>query len=189
MKVFKNIGSAFEETPAITRTFTAGAFSRGAIGDFDGNTNEDILLRSPITQNSVVWKSDGTTFLAPTIWASIGTQYSVPFTIDFDGDGVRDLLLVNFKDGAFYPMRSNGAIFTNTDSKVQTFTPVAFGDLLVGDFIDGAGEEFGLHSVVGEFTDTNKVTGNVVMFTYDSANKNFKVAPTPVWLNSTSQVD
>jgi len=82
------------------------------LADFDGDGVPDILWRNPSTGANALWymQFDGTAIKSAAGVPSCGTSWEVGKVVDFDGDGVPDILWRNPSTGAnaLWYMQSNG---------------------------------------------------------------------------------
>jgi hypothetical protein len=82
-------GSA-HTAPAVA---AAGGFTVVGVGDFDGDTRADLLLRNSSTGEIRMWMMNGSIRVADAIVGNPGLTYDVAGVGDFDGDGKSDILL------------------------------------------------------------------------------------------------
>lgn len=129
------------------------------VGDWNGDTKWDILLRNWSTGHHFVRLSNGTSFYSPNpdlwiTWGAVGTPAElVLYAGDWGGDGKTDLLLRNPSTGHWYVRFSSGSGFVmppdhGPDSD-RWLTGWAIGDFVVftGDFdLDGK-DEVGVRNI------------------------------------------
>jgi alpha-tubulin suppressor-like RCC1 family protein len=90
-----SFGSALSNAATLTVRLVAVDFS----GDFDGDSQADILWQNTVTGDRGIWLMNKT---APASWVFLGkipTEWSIAGTADFDGDGQTDILWQNTVTG------------------------------------------------------------------------------------------
>ena len=189
LKIFLNTGNSFNPTPVYDWHETKGylgkfsgsyVFTVGASGDFSGNNCEDLMLYAPGTRNMIVWESDCSQIVERSSWGQGGGVYAYPYSIDYNGDGLDDIIFFNFLGGAFSAFPSDGSFFSF--ETVRTFSAGAFDYTIVGELIpfNGKGKEFGIHAL-----NTN---GNFVVFEYapDYQNDPDPFKTRQIWFNTSN---
>lgn len=110
---------------------TSAGQSLVAAGDFDGDADDDLLLRANGNSNTG-WLLDGDSSVAVTYPALAGSTWAVVGTGDFDGDGDDDVLWRNQWTGANTMWLMNGAS-APTVATVTALTNLAWKLAAAGD--------------------------------------------------------
>src|SRR5262249_45213326 len=77
-------------------------------GDFNGDTDADLLLYNGANGNVAVWEMNGTSIAATAGIGNIGTVWKPVGTGDFNADGNADILLFNPTNGNLAMWEMNG---------------------------------------------------------------------------------
>ncbi|MCC7329473.1 MAG: VCBS repeat-containing protein, partial [Gammaproteobacteria bacterium] len=135
----------------VVTNFQIGVWSQATPGDFNGDGRTDLLY---LPSNSSTWRVLQAEGSGPTDWgfqefdtlipgpADTANGMSNPQILDFDGDGLPDLLYV--RGGVAYERRNDGAHFSGGSSEVVTTgfeavaaywnTPLSDGSIGAADF-------------------------------------------------------
>jgi hypothetical protein len=174
-----------------------GALSRGsvcymnisgytvqAIGDFDGDLNQDVLWRQSSTGNAVVWLMRGASRLQTAMVATIASTYNIEGTADFDGDGKDDLLLRDTSNGLVV-MQMNGVNAPTSVSLGGTLTSAQSLTDISTYFDPAAGKK----KIALFFKDSGATLGRLVWYMNGTSVANQATLPSGFTTTGTSTYD
>lgn len=142
-------GSKFVSQQALWGTFTApaGANVKLMAGDFNGNKKEDLLFWVQGENTVYVLTNNGNSFSEPKLWLEnlpgAGDLIAVPG--DFNGDGKKDLAIIDRATGNVQVALSNGIKFLSPKGSgdqiwIKNFASGSGWQVLAGDY-DGKGAD------------------------------------------------
>lgn len=140
-----------------------------ATGDFNGDGWPDLLWRNTSTQKLRVWTLTGTTKsgeIVPTPDQAVDANWVVVAALDYDGDGLRDLLWYNQNSGKIVVWYLNSAMQRTSGRFTE---PPAAGDsnwkVLAGGKYSGSSATACTNDIVWR----NATSGRVVVWRMDAA--------------------
>jgi hypothetical protein len=122
------------------------------VGDFDGDSNDDLFWRNYSTGENYLYPMQGTVILAGEGYVRAVTDLSwdVAGVGDFDGDARSDILWRNAASGENYIYRMNGTAIT-AEGYIRAVTDLAWDVALLADFDgDGKTDIFWRNGATGE---------------------------------------
>jgi hypothetical protein len=144
-----------------------------ATGDFDHDGRPDIVWRNSNTRKIVIWRMGGVHGnnrlgdITPVPDHAVDANWAIKAALDFDGDGLRDLLWYNTATGqaAIWHMdaavQRTGVTFISPASPGSGWKVVAAGDYGKGPIVPGApARAFGAPDIVWQ----NVTTGKLVVW-------------------------